>query len=147
MRTPRLIAIVFAWAVAATAVYLAFATDLPRGVIVLIFFAGFVPYVLWLRIEPYFERSRIAGTEADAGLDCARCRRPIVADPAASRDLLEGMHWLCFHLEFEHDGDPDLPCSDTGCPQWRLEVYAAKLRELGADPREVLDDRIAERLR
>jgi hypothetical protein len=25
------------------------------------------------------------------------------------------MHALCFHLEFEHDGDPDLPCLDLAC--------------------------------
>jgi hypothetical protein len=25
------------------------------------------------------------------------------------------MHALCFHLEFEHRGDPDVPCLDLAC--------------------------------
>lgn len=35
-------------------------------------------------------------------------------------DVFERMHWLCFHLEFEHgDYDPDEACDDSGCP-WSL---------------------------
>lgn len=71
-------------------------------------------------------------------LHCRRCGQPVIADPVASRELFEGMHWLCFHLEFEHETDPDLPCTDPSCPQWHLQVYEAKLRELGADPNEVI---------
>jgi hypothetical protein len=31
-------------------------------------------------------------------------------------ETFEKMHWLCFHLEFEHDGDPDIACADPSCP-------------------------------
>jgi hypothetical protein len=38
----------------------------------------------------------------------------------ATIDVFEKMHFLCFHLEFEHgDYDPDEPCSDPGC-FWRV---------------------------
>jgi hypothetical protein len=70
--------------------------------------------------------------------ECKRCQRLVLADPVMSHDMLEDMHWLCFHLEFEHPGDPDLPCTDTACHMWRLEVYEKKLRELGSEPEKVL---------
>ncbi len=51
---------------------------------------------------------------------CKRCGRPVVVNLAYCDDLYEGMHWLCFHLEFEHvDVDPDEPCTDPGC-YWKL---------------------------
>ena len=32
-------------------------------------------------------------------------------------DVFEGMHYVCFHYEFEHDpADPDEECSAGGCP-------------------------------
>ncbi len=71
-------------------------------------------------------------------LICQRCGRPVVVYAAESRDVFESMHWLCFHLEYEHDGDPDQPCGEPSCPQWRLQVYESKLRELGANPTEIL---------
>lgn len=153
MRAPRLIAIVLSWLGIITAVYLGYATKLPRGVIFMMFLGALLPYVLWLRIEPYFQHRAAADSRAGATLveadgeppQCARCGRPIVVDPELSRGALEGMHWLCFHLEFEHDGDADLRCADMGCPHWIREVYEAKLRELGADPGEVLDAAIRER--
>ncbi len=37
---------------------------------------------------------------------CKRCGKPVEVF-AADYDLFEQMHWLCFHLEFEHEGDPD----------------------------------------
>ncbi len=46
---------------------------------------------------------------------CVRCGRPV----EVSRHLyetFERMHWICFHYEFEHAGDPDAPCADLGCP-------------------------------
>jgi hypothetical protein len=157
MRTPRRIAVVVAWLGVATSVYLAIASDLPQVVIVLVFFASFVPYVLWLRVEPYFERPRIVPTTSNAGsvetgpdagpLLCAHCGRPITADPGFSLHVLEGMHGLCFHLEYEHPGDPDLPCSDTGCFQWALQLYQAKLRELGVDPGDVIGEAVEARFR
>jgi hypothetical protein len=148
MRTPRGIAIVLACLGIATSVYLAFATDLPHVVAVVVFFASFVPYVLWMRVKPYFERPPVVLTTSNTGsaklgpdagpLRCAHCGRPITADPGFSLGVLESMHWLCFHLEFEHPGDPDLPCSDPGCFQRALQVYQAKLRELGVDPGDVI---------
>jgi hypothetical protein len=51
------------------------------------------------------------------------------------------MHWLCFHLEFEHDADPDVPCSDIlGCPWWTIRNYEEKLRQLNIDPSAVRMD-------
>ena len=76
---------------------------------------------------------------------CRRCGRPIVANRALSADIFEGMHWLCFHLEFEHEGDPDLRCDDSACPVWLLEVYESKLRELGVEPGDVLGEAIRKR--
>ena len=52
--------------------------------------------------------------------------------------MFEGMHWLCFHLEFEHDGDPDVACSCPSCPWWHIDVLKAELVRLGADPVEVM---------
>lgn len=49
---------------------------------------------------------------------CRRCGRDVVRN-AAMRHVLEGMHWACFHYEFEHDGgagDPDVACGDPSCP-------------------------------
>jgi len=36
-------------------------------------------------------------------------------------DMFEGMHYVCFHYEFEHDmstpdSDPDEDCGAAGCP-------------------------------
>nr|BFE52719.1 hypothetical protein GCM10017745_61460 [Saccharothrix mutabilis subsp. capreolus] len=32
-------------------------------------------------------------------------------------ELFEGMHYVCFHYEFEHlDADPDDDCGVAGCP-------------------------------
>jgi hypothetical protein len=41
------------------------------------------------------------------------------------------MHWLCFHLEYEHCGyDPDEPCDDTGgCPIAALRKLSKLLDE------------------
>ena len=37
---------------------------------------------------------------------------------AARWEVFEHMHWLCFHLEYEHDvtRDADLACADPSCP-------------------------------
>ena len=69
---------------------------------------------------------------------CRRCGLVIEVDLALSVGALEGMHWLCFHLEFEHDADPDLPCADIlGCPWWTIRHYEEKLRQLNIDPSDV----------
>ena len=47
---------------------------------------------------------------------CRRCNRSV----GVSRDqyeVFEGMHYVCFHYEFEHDPvDPDEECRAGGCP-------------------------------
>ena len=75
---------------------------------------------------------------------CKRCGGKITVNPQLSQDAFEGMHRLCFHLEFEHgDIDADLPCSDyTSCPWWTIRHYEEKLRQLGVDPRTVIEDAI-----
>ena len=75
---------------------------------------------------------------------CKRCNTAIDVDPALSAGVFEGMHWLCFHLEFEHMGtDPDLPCTDySSCPWWTIKHYEEKLRELGVKPEEVITSAI-----
>ena len=52
----------------------------------------------------------------DAELPCARCGRPVRVN-RDSYQLFERMHYVCFHYEFEHDGDPDEPCDAGGCPR------------------------------
>ncbi len=76
---------------------------------------------------------------------CRRCGRPIVANQAQCSAIFEHMHWSCFHLEYEHPGDPDQRCEDPGCPVWVQEVYEAKLRELGAEPKDVLGEAVRKR--
>lgn len=42
-------------------------------------------------------------------------------------EVFERMHWLCFHLEFEHgEYDPDEPCEDPSCP-WNRIPGAARV--------------------
>jgi hypothetical protein len=60
-------------------------------------------------------------------------------------ELFEGMHWLCFHLEFEHPGDPDAPCTDPTCHVIRPQIYAQALREVGIDPQNVMREYVARR--
>lgn len=48
-------------------------------------------------------------------LECRRCGRVVIASRDLFYDVFERMHALCFHLEYEHDGDPDLPCLDPAC--------------------------------
>ena len=55
---------------------------------------------------------------ADESLKCTRCGRPVVSQ-ANHYHTFERMHWVCFHLEFEHQGDPDEPCGDPSC-FWRV---------------------------
>lgn len=72
---------------------------------------------------------------------CHRCQRP-VAKFSDDYELFEGMHWLCFHLEFEHDAHLDEPCGDPSCPWWHIEVYKEALRQLNQDPDKILGDAI-----
>jgi hypothetical protein len=71
--------------------------------------------------------------------NCVRCGRPVEVH-RGEYELFERMHWFCFHLEFEHRGDPDAACQDPGCPWWLLDVYRRRLTELGVDPGGVVQD-------
>ncbi|MEQ8191528.1 MAG: hypothetical protein ABRQ39_26415 [Candidatus Eremiobacterota bacterium] len=52
---------------------------------------------------------------------CKRCNRP-VSKGSEYYDIYEQMHWICFHLEYEHgEYDPDEPCSDPSCP-WKHKM-------------------------
>ena len=77
-------------------------------------------------------------------LKCRRCGQPIIKH-AADYDIFEGMHWLCFHLEYEHQSDPDVACDDPSCPWWHIDVYRNKLQQLGISPESVLEEAIASR--
>jgi hypothetical protein len=61
---------------------------------------------------------------------CVGCRQPVEVYPELY-DAHSQMHLLCFHLAYEHEGDPDAPCSDSGCPQWRLRLAEHSLRRHG----------------
>jgi hypothetical protein len=51
---------------------------------------------------------------------CKFCGQPVRVNEEYY-DVFEGMHWLCFHLSFEHgDYDPDEPCDDPSCPWNRI---------------------------
>ena len=73
---------------------------------------------------------------------CTRCSKPVHRPDA---DVFEGMHWLCFHLEFEHEGDPDKICADPSCPWWHIEVFRSELTRLGSDPETVMTRAIRKR--
>lgn len=74
---------------------------------------------------------------------CELCGKPVTVN-RDYYDVFERMHWLCFHIVFEHREDPDRPCSDPSCPWWHHEVYRRKLRRLGYDPDEVIGEAIDE---
>jgi len=71
-------------------------------------------------------------------LKCKRCDREIVENATLALDVFEGMHWLCFHLEYEHDADPDISCGAPSCPWFEIGVLRSSLEERGANPDEVL---------
>jgi hypothetical protein len=62
---------------------------------------------------------------------CVRCGRPVVVSRECY-DVFERMHFLCFHLEFDHD--PDEGCDVPGCPV--AATHANYLGDLGAELRE-----------
>ena len=80
----------------------------------------------------------------DPELICRNCGKP-VSRYRADFDVFEQMHWLCFHLQFEHEGDPDDPCGDPSCPHWHIQVFREKLVRLGEDPDKVIETAIAQR--
>jgi hypothetical protein len=89
--------------------------------------------------RPSGATSAVNTANADGGSPptCRACGRPVIRN-RQNYDLFEGMHWLCFHLDYEHTGDTDTPCSDPSCPLWHLELYEAKLSKMGVNPRDVV---------
>lgn len=63
---------------------------------------------------------------------CRRCGKPVVAS-AAHHDVFEQMHYVCFHYQFEHDGDPDVECLSGGCPSSGPSVSSRLFRIEGVD--------------
>lgn len=72
---------------------------------------------------------------------CVYCNKP-VEKYSDDYEVFEKMHWLCFHLVYEHDGDPDKACDDPSCPWFHIEVLRNKLEELGIEPQEVITEAI-----
>lgn len=70
---------------------------------------------------------------------CVRCQKPVIKYQE-KYEIFEGMHWLCFHLEFEHDCEPDEPCHDPSCPWFTIQIYKDKLISLGENPDIVLEN-------
>jgi len=75
---------------------------------------------------------------------CKRCKQPITVN-ANNYDIFEQMHWLCFHLEYEHGDDPDKACGDPSCPWWLIDLFKDKLSQLDIDPETVIKEAIAKR--
>jgi hypothetical protein len=63
---------------------------------------------------------------------CRKCGREVVAS-AADYAVFEQMHFVCFHFEFEHLGDPDVECLSGGCPAAGLSVPSPLVRVAGVD--------------
>ncbi len=77
-------------------------------------------------------------------LICVRCNRPVVVN-AEHYGVFERMHRFCFHLEYEHEGDPDGMCRDPGCPIWHKRVFEEKLKEIGLKPEDVIAEAVERR--
>ena len=76
---------------------------------------------------------------------CVRCGKPVELT-AQYYNVQEQMHWLCFHLEFEHEGDPDSPCGDPSCPWLHIQFFKEKLQALNINPEQVILDAFLKRL-
>ena len=64
---------------------------------------------------------------------CVRCGAPVVVN-RDQYEVFECMHFLCFHLEFEHRTDPDQDCGIPGCPVSQTPLHY--LRDAGMELRE-----------
>lgn len=71
-------------------------------------------------------------TAHESPLLCRRCGLPVEA-AAGQYDVFEQMHYVCFHYEFEHRGDPDLECKAGGCPASGTDLPPAWIRISGVD--------------
>ena len=59
---------------------------------------------------------------------CVRCGKPVEFE-AERYDVFEKMHYVCFHYEFEHEGDPDVECVAGGCPSAAINPRPEKRPE------------------
>ncbi len=75
---------------------------------------------------------------------CVRCHQAVTKN-SENYALFEQMHWLCFHLEFEHESDPDKFCGDPSCPWWHIEVLRRYLEKSGQNPDKIIEAAIKER--
>jgi hypothetical protein len=75
---------------------------------------------------------------------CARCGSPVTVN-RDNYELFERMHWLCFHLEYEHRADVDAPCAETSCPWFVIDALRRGLMDAGLDPATILLNAIARR--
>lgn len=75
---------------------------------------------------------------------CEFCKQPVEVNKD-NYEIFENMHWLCFHIVYEHHGDPDAKCNDPSCPWWHLEILRDKLNQLGIDPNEEIEKAITKR--
>ncbi|MEO8334277.1 MAG: hypothetical protein ABI664_04860 [bacterium] len=82
---------------------------------------------------------------SDDALVCARCGTPVTVN-RENYELFDRMHWLCFHLEFEHDADVDAQCSDPSCPWFIIEALRRGLTDAGVDPTVILMNAISRRI-
>jgi hypothetical protein len=62
--------------------------------------------------------------EEPKSLICVRYKQPVVRNADRYRDVLERMHEICFHFEYEHgpEADLDIPCGPL-CPMQAIENY------------------------
>ena len=82
-----------------------------------------------------------ASVDREEAPTCRLCERPVTIH-RDDFEKFERMHWLCFHIVFEHEGDADEPCRDPSCPQWHLLVLRRELERLGHGPDEVIGEAI-----
>jgi hypothetical protein len=76
--------------------------------------------------------ARVSDARTEGFPACRRCGLAVEAN-AEAYDVFEQMHYVCFHLEFEHQGDPDVECSAGGCPAAGIRVPSLYLRTDGVD--------------
>ena len=69
-------------------------------------------------------------------LNCKSCGSEV---DETSHETFEGMHWLCFHLIFEHVGDPDEPCESRLCPIWHLQILKEHIEKSGQNVEEIIN--------
>lgn len=74
---------------------------------------------------------------------CKACGKPIKINEKLS-EVHEDMHWLCFHLLFEHDDfDPDEACDDPSCPWNRISGKTTHIINHYSDIKVISSDKIS----